>query len=284
VLILRAPGTNCDQETAYAFLRAGGRPDVVHVNRLIDAARGTSSGGGELARLVDTYQILCIPGGFSYGDDLGAGRILASQIRLRLTDAMRKFKDDGKLILGICNGFQALVQSGLLLDEDPQRGPPATLTWNESGKFEDRWVRLTVCGDRSVFLAGIASMYLPVAHAEGRFVTRDDDALAMLDWGGRLVLRYAGPAATGAAGGAAGGAVGGAVGRGAGQVAYPENPNGSLLNVAGVCDATGRVLGLMPHPERHIDPTHHPRWTRGEAGSQGDGLALFHNAVAYFKV
>jgi phosphoribosylformylglycinamidine synthase len=252
VLVLRAPGTNCDQETAFAFQQAGSDATLVHINRLLeDPGAATQS------------QILCIPGGFSYGDDIAAGRILANQIRHHLRDVMQQFKEDGKLILGICNGLQVLIKSGMLLDDDDQ-GPQATLTWNDSGKFEDRWVQLKVDGHRCVFLDGIASMYLPIAHAEGKFVAQSGESLETLAREGQLVLRYAGA-------------------NGNGQVPYPENPNGSHANVAGICDATGRVFGLMPHPERHIDPTHHPRWTRGELPARGDGLALFENAVAFFS-
>ncbi len=255
VLILRAPGTNCDGETAFAFEQAGAKAELVHVNRLLEDPAASAR-----------FQILCIPGGFSYGDDVAAGRILANQIQHHLADALARFKADGKLILGICNGFQVLVKSGVLLEADAENGPPATLTWNDSGRFEDRWVRLKVCGPKSVFLTGIESMYLPVAHAEGKFVPRDRQSLEALESGGQVVLRY-GPLSAGGDGGPA---------------PYPDNPNGSVADVAGVCDPTGRVLGLMPHPERHVDPTQHPRWTRGEAGEVGDGMRVFTNAVGYF--
>lgn len=248
VLILRAPGTNCDQETAFAFQTAGGRPDVVHLNRLL-----------ENPRLAADYHILAIPGGFSYGDDISAGRIFGNQIRHHLRQCLEEFKDAGKLILGICNGLQILVKSGVLLPDRADE-PLATLTLNDSGKFEDRWVNLRVAGDQCVFLRGIDSLYLPVAHAEGKFVARDEATLRRLDAAGQLVLRYASESSL---------------------VPYPANPNGAQLNVAGLCDETGRVFGLMPHPERHIDPTHHPRWTR-EIRERGDGLAIFENAVRFF--
>jgi phosphoribosylformylglycinamidine synthase len=253
VLVLRAPGTNCDQETAFAFERAGAQADNLHFGAVLDSPN----------RLAD-YQVLCLPGGFSYGDDLGAGKIQGVQLRLHLADAVRRFKDQGKLILGICNGMQVLMQSGALLDENPQHGPTATLAWNESGHFEDRWVHLAARGSNCVFLRGIERMYLPVAHAEGRFVGRNSDALASLDRAGQLVLRYVSST-------------------GKDLPPYPENPNGAMLAVAGVCDTTGRVFGLMPHPERHIDPTHHPRWTRREAAQAGDGLKVFQNAIEFFK-
>ncbi len=253
VLVLRAPGTNCDAETAYAFQLAGANTQRLHVNRLLDQPK-----------LCEQFQILCIPGGFSYGDDVAAGRILGNQVQHHLAEQMADFKSADKLILGICNGFQVLMKSGVLLDTDPQAGPPATLTWNDSGKFEDRWVRLGVEGHKSVFLRGIESMYLPVAHAEGKFVAHDEAAFDSLQSAGQLVLRYL-PLDAEAA-----------------EVAYPDNPNGSVGHVAGVCDTTGRVLGLMPHPERHVDPTHHPRWTRNQGAQEGDGLTVFHNAVEYF--
>jgi phosphoribosylformylglycinamidine synthase len=255
VLILRAPGTNCDQETAFAFDTAGGRPETVHLNRLL-----------ENPRLAANYQILAIPGGFSYGDDISAGRIFGNQIRHHLRDCLEEFKAAGKLIIGICNGLQILVKSGVLLPDRADE-PIATLTLNESGKFEDRWVHLRVHGDKCVFLSGIEQMYLPIAHAEGKFVARDQATLQRLDSAEQLVLRYCPPPSDESAAGT--------------PLPYPLNPNGAQLDVAGLCDETGRVFGLMPHPERHIDPTQHPRWTR-EKRERGDGLALFENAVRYF--
>jgi len=230
-------------ETAFAFEQAGAKTEILHINRLLEAPS-----------IFERFQILCIPGGFCYGDDIAAGRILGNQIQHHLAEQMGKFKDEGKLILGICNGFQVLMKSPVLLPSDREKGPAATLTLNDSGKYEDRWVSLQGTNSKSVFLKDIERMYLPVAHAEGKFVARDTDTLKSLDSTGQLVLRYT----------------------------YPDNPNGSQADVAGVCDSTGRVLGLMPHPERHIDPTQHPRWTRGEADSVGDGLQIFINAVQYF--
>ena len=257
-LILRAPGTNCDRETAFALERAGARPEVVHLNRLL-----------ECPRLASEFQILCIPGGFSYGDDICAGRIFGNQMRHHLRDTLAEFKEAAKLILGICNGFQILIKSGVLLPDRADE-PIATLAFNASGKFEDRWVHLRVASSKCVFLQGIERMYLPVAHAEGKFVTRDEATLQKLDSAGQLVLRYAldpvscplSPVSS--------------------PVPYPACPNGAQGCVAGLCDETGRVFGLMPHPERHIDPTQHPRWTR-ERPDRGDGLAVFENAVRFFR-
>ena len=252
VLILRAPGTNCDGETAFAFHQSGAESDVIHINRL-----------REDSTLTQKYQILCIPGGFSYGDDVAAGRILANQLRHHLAGAIAEFKEAGKLVLGICNGFQVLIKSGMLLQADG--APVATLTWNDSRQFEDRWVDLAVASSKSVFLRGMQSMYLPIAHAEGKFVVRDEPHLQQLDAAGQLVLRYATPQ-----------------GQWDAPLDFPANPNGSVSNVAGICDDSGRILGLMPHPERHIDRTQHPRWTRGEGREPGDGLQVFRNAVKFF--
>lgn len=250
-LVLRAPGTNCDVETAFAFEKAGSRTESLHINALVEAPQ----------RLRD-FQILCFPGGFSYGDDIAAGRVLATQVMQRLADPLREFIDEGKLILGICNGFQILLKAGLLLPRDEQ-GVPATLTWNDNGRFMDRWVHLQGDGERCVFLRGIDRIYLPIAHAEGKFVVRDTSLLEQLEAQHQLALRYCNGEPTDGSGG---------------------NPNGSQANVAGICDETGRVFGLMPHPERHLDPTHHPQWTRagGDLPEHGEGLALFRNAVDYF--
>ncbi len=255
ILILRAPGTNCDHETAFAFQRAGGQPQLVHINQLLDQPR-----------LASEFQVLCLPGGFSYGDDIAAGRILANQIRHHLYDTLQEFKAAQKLILGICNGFQVLIKSGVLLPDDAELGPAVTLTWNDSGRFEDRWVHLAGEPGKCVFLEGIDSLYLPIAHAEGKFVARTTQVLGQLKEQRQLALRYCEEST---------------------EICdeilpMPVNPNGSMANVAGICDETGRVFGLMPHPERHIDLTHHPRWTRGEGRDPGDGLQVFQNAIRYF--
>lgn len=253
VLVLRAPGTNCDQDAAFAFETAGAQAELTHVNRLL-----------ERPALLHDYQIVCFPGGFSYGDDIAAGRILANQMRHHLAEALQTFKAANKLILGICNGFQILVKSGVLLPDRADE-PLATLTLNDSGKYEDRWVNLRVASQKSIFLRGLDQLYLPIAHAEGKFVPCNEATLNQLESQGQLALRYT--PETGETS--------------ATNWPYPINPNGAVRNVAGVCDETGHVLGLMPHPERFIDPTHHPRWTR-EKPAIGAGLAIFRNAVSYF--
>lgn len=258
VLVLRAPGTNCDVETAYAFEQAGGRAVRVHVNQLIE----------ESGMLAD-QQILCLPGGFSYGDDIASGRVLGNQLRLKLADALLGFRERGGLVLGICNGFQVLMKTGLL-DIDDADGPQASLAWNDSGHYEARWVKLAVEPGNCVFLAGLEGCELPVAHAEGKFVARDAGVMKQLAAEGRLVLRYSntnGDTPTNEQG----------------QLNYPANPNGAEGNVAGICDRTGRVLGLMPHPERFIRGDQHPQWTRRPPQERGDGLALFENAVKFFR-
>lgn len=253
-LILRAPGTNSDQETAYAFDVAGAATELMHVNRVL-----------EQPSLLESFQIICVPGGFSYGDDIAAGRIFGNQLQIHLADALAEFHHAGKLVLGICNGFQVLLKTNLLAKPD-EAGPTATLTLNDSGHYEARWVNLGVEPGNCVFLRGIEAMELPVAHAEGKFLTRDDQTLAALEQRGQLVLRYRSPNGSREV---------------STEVPYPANPNGAMGNVAGMTDDSGRVLGLMPHPERFIDATHHPTWTRNPRAA-GEGLRLFQNAVQYF--
>ncbi len=248
-LIMRAPGTNCDAETAFAFQQAGATASLVHVNQLI---RGEE-------RLAD-YQIIVIPGGFTYGDDVAAGKVLANELRLKLGEDMKRFIEDGKLILGICNGFQVLVKAGFLPELSGDSSSLLTLTANDSGKFECRWVHLGVNKPSPcVFTRGIDSLYLPVAHAEGKLVVLTG-ALTELN----VALFYTDEHGDISAG-------------------YPCNPNGSAGNVAGICDSSGRVFGLMPHPERHIRGTQHPQWTRLGAREHGDGFQIFLNAVEWAK-
>lgn len=250
-LILRAPGANCDLEAQFAFEQAGALTERLHINRL-----------REQPSLLQRYQILVIPGGFTYGDDVGAGKILANQLACFLGDALHRFRAAENLILGICNGFQTLLKAGLLVPPD-EEGPVATLTNNTSGRFECRWTWLQANPKLCPFLKGYERLHIPVAHGEGRFICRDSWFLRGLEQAGQVVLRYVSPDGK--------------------TPEYPENPNGSEGDVAGICDATGRVLGLMPHPERHVLPIQHPRWTREGLAAEGDGLRLFRNAVEFFK-
>ena len=275
VLVLRAPGTNCDAETAYAFEMVGADVSSIHINRLI-----------EDSQLGRGFQILCFPGGFSYGDDIAAGRILAQRLQVHLRDLVDEFRGRDRLVLGICNGFQVMMRLGIFFPGESQsagqlgepqvegelaatatQNPMATLALNHHGRFEDRWVHLANADSNSVFLNGIETMYLPMAHAEGRFVFRDSAAVENLKANGQLGLRYTD----------ASGTVSESV------LDFPDNPNGAELNVAGISDSTGRVFGLMPHPERHMHPTHHPFWTRRRQQPEyGEGRAMFLNAVNYF--
>ena len=246
-LILRAPGTNCDSETAFAFQQAGATASTIHVNQLIRREK----------RLAD-YQIMVVPGGFTYGDDIAAGKVLANELRLKLGDDILRFIEDGGLILGICNGFQVLVKSGLLPDWSDSGSPLLTVVGNDSGRFECRWVNLSVNkASPCVFTKGVDIMYLPVAHAEGK-ITVDPRVLPGL----HVVLRYTD-------------------GKGDNKVGYPHNPNGSVENIAGICDASGRVFALMPHPERYLRHTQHPHWTRLGLREYGDGFPIFRNAVRW---
>ena len=254
VLILHANGSNRDREAALACAAAGGEPSVVHVNRLVAEPD-----------LLTQSQMLVLPGGFSYGDDLGAGKIWSLDLRFRFRDALAEFHERRKPILGICNGFQALVKSGLLPGDNAEdtAGQTVTLTRNLSARFECRWVYLrpdpaSVC----VFTLGLHELvYCPVAHGEGRLVPANDAVLAQLQAGGQIALAYALEDGAPAGG------------------AYPQNPNGSAADIAGICDTSGTVLGLMPHPEDHLFGLQHPRASRGERGMLG--LPLFRNGVRY---
>jgi len=246
-LIIRAPGTNCDVETAFAFQQAGAVVSLVHINQLI---------GGD-TKLSD-YQIMVVPGGFTYGDDIAAGKVLANELRLKLGKDILRFIENGKLILGICNGFQVLVKAGILPEPANGSPPRLTLATNDSGKFECRWVHLSVNKESPcIFTKGIDSMYLPVAHAEGKVVAKPE-VLPQLN----IVLYYADE-------------------HGNNKAGYPYNPNGSVSNIAGICDSSGRIFALMPHPERHIRGTQNPQWTRHGAKKYGDGFQIFQNAVKW---
>ncbi len=242
-LILRAAGTNCDGETAYAFQLAGAGAESLHINRLL-----------EKPALLDQFEILAFPGGFSYGDDIAAGKILANQLVHHLGDALHRFIDAGKPVIGICNGFQILVKTDLLPGPLAGRtGQTATLTNNDCGRYVDRWIHLLPRGEKCIWTKGIGPIDLPIAHGEGKFVPADDAVRRALWDRGQVALVYD---------------------RG--------NPNGSVDDIAGICDSTGLVFGLMPHPERYVDPLQHYAWTsRGPLPSEGQGLQIFRNAVVH---
>lgn len=249
VLILQATGTNRDPDAAAAVTAAGGRPTILHVNALAERP----------ARLHE-FQMLVLPGGFSYGDALGAGRLLSIDLRWLFQEELAEFDAAGKPILGICNGFQALVKSGWL-PGPPGDGVHATLTRNASNRFECRWTWLAPNpASPCVFTQGLTeAIHCPVAHSEGRFVPQDAETLAALQANQQIAVTY--------------------ITTDGDIPTYPANPNGSVANIAGICNAKGNLFGLMPHPEDHIIPEQHPRYQRGEQGNLG--LALFKKGIEY---
>ena len=251
-LVLLATGTNRDQDVSAALEQAGARAEITPLNELRAGRR----------RFQD-YQLLILAGGFSYADALGAGKLLALDLQAYFADEVTAFVDSGKPVIGICNGFQALVKAGILpaLPDGPTH-PQATLTFNTRKHFECRWVTLAPRSQKCIWTRDLPEpIYCPVAHGEGNFVTAGPEVLRGLEANDQVALSYAYPD-----------------GRPAAQD-YPFNPNGSLAGIAGVCNPTGNVLGLMPHPENHIFFYQHPRWTRGERA--GSGLPLFANGVGY---
>ncbi|MCI0499246.1 MAG: phosphoribosylformylglycinamidine synthase I [Planctomycetales bacterium] len=257
-IVLRAAGINCDMETEHALGLAGARAERVHINRVIDSPA-----------MLDGCQILVVPGGFSYGDDVAAGKILANQVIHHLSDILHRFIENGKLVLGICNGFQVLIKTGIVpgLNGAGQltlAGEGVTLTDNECGRFMDRWIYLQPGTDRCVFIEPGRRLYLPIAHGEGKIVADSPERLSRISDGGFVAFRYVD--ADGQTG------------------PFPVNPNGSQDAIAALTDSTGRVLGMMPHPERFVRWTQHPHWTRlKQHDGLTDGMTIFTNAVNYVK-
>ena len=265
VLVLTGYGTNCENEMAHAC-RLGGaeQVDIVHLSELLS---------GEYS--LDDYHFLNLPGGFLDGDDLGAGQAGAHRFRHaqvsgtgeKLHDQLLRFIADGKLIMGVCNGFQLMVKTGILpgFDND-HTSRQVSLTYNDSSRFEDRWVNLAV-NDKSpcVFTRGLSTLYYPIRHGEGKFVCQDETTMTRLLDNNLVALHYTLPGSTEP------------------TDHYPENPNGSPHGIAGICDPSGRLFGLMPHPEAFSHRTNHPRWTREELPEEGQGIALFRNGINFIR-
>ncbi|MDP4039258.1 MAG: phosphoribosylformylglycinamidine synthase subunit PurQ [Candidatus Pacearchaeota archaeon] len=261
VLVLTGYGVNCDEETKFAFERVGAKGELVHVNDLIDGHRKLSD-----------YQILVFPGGFSYGDDTGAGNALANRIRNHLWGEVRNFVESDKLAIGICNGFQVMVNLGLLPAIDGNYGArQVALVHNDSARYIDRWVDLEF-ENHSVWTNGLGRASFPIAHGEGKLYTAPE-VLRVIKEKGLVSARY----------------VNGDICQ---AELLPANPNGSLEDIAAISDESGRIFGLMPHPERAIEFTQHPHWTLlkeqyrrsgKEVPSEGQGIQIFKNGVNYFS-
>jgi phosphoribosylformylglycinamidine synthase len=254
IAIFKTAGINCDQETQYAFETAGGCAEIIHVNQLKSHEKN-----------LEDYQIVVIPGGFSYGDDVASGRIMAIELQTQLRDMLLVHtQHKQRLVVGICNGFQVLVQTGLLpfgelVTLDQTR---ATLSRNDSDKFESRWIKIAAQESICNFVIPGEPLDLPVAHGEGKFYT-DEQTLAHVETAGMVTFRYCTTNALA-------------------TMDYPDNPNGSLHAIAGICDPSGRIIGLMPHPERYVEKYHHPNWRRNHKG-EPDGLRLIKNIVSFAK-
>jgi phosphoribosylformylglycinamidine synthase I len=253
IAILTGYGINSDIELAHSFNLAGGKAERVHLHDAIDGR----------ARLED-FDILAIPGGFSFGDHIASGRVFANRLRHKLGDTLLRLREKKTPIIGICNGFQVLVKLGLLPGTEPASfTQTCTLTYNDSGRFENRWCHLgKEANATSLWLRGVERIYLPVRHGEGKFIPGSDSLLAELEKSGQTCLRYCNEDGSEPAG-------------------FPANPNGSTGHIAGLCSKDGLVFGLMPHPEAHVLPTQHPHWQRQGLKAEGDGLQIFRNAVQY---
>lgn len=262
-LVFFGNGINCEHETAHANRLAGFNPELVHIDEF-----------AENPRMIHKYSFINFPGGFLDGDDLGSAKAQSVKWKYqkvagtgrRLLDELVKFIDDGKIIIGICNGFQLLIKTGLLPATGKSYGSQAaTLTANDSGRFEDRWTYLKANPfSHCIFTYDMDKIYLPVRHGEGKCIVDSEQALSAIRAGRNIVLQYADS-------------------EGNVTAAYPDNPNGSVDSIAALCDDTGRVFGLMPHPEAFVRRIQHPRWTREKLDEEGDGLTIFKNACKYIS-
>jgi phosphoribosylformylglycinamidine synthase len=259
-LVITGYGLNCEAETSHAIERAGAEVRQVHLNDLIAGEDG-----------LENYQLLAMIGGFSFGDHISGGQVFANRMKSLLRDSLRAFIKDGKLIIGLCNGFQIMVKIGLLpgFDGDYEM-QHVTLAANDSGVFRNAWVKLEADpASPCVFTPGIDTLEVPIRHGEGKFFVKDDSVLDRLKKQGQVVFRYAHPE------------------KDEPTMEFPHNPNGSLDAVAGICDPTGRIFGMMPHPEAFNSPYNHPHWLRnklaGTLPAQGAGLKIFQNAIEYLE-
>ncbi|MBU0532249.1 phosphoribosylformylglycinamidine synthase I [Candidatus Micrarchaeota archaeon] len=248
-LVLHGYGVNCEAESKYSIEKSGGKADIVHLNKVLDNPE-----------ILKEYNMLMLPGGFSFGDDLGSGKVFSNKMKFRLRQPLQEFISQNKLVLGICNGFQMLVKMGLLPEPDFKQR--ITLIANDSGHFEDRWVILKANkSSPCVFTKDIDYLLVPVRHGEGKFIPKDVNVLKELKEKNQIVFQY-----TDKDGELAG---------------YPHNPNGSVENIAGICDRTGRIFGMMPHPEAFNIVENCPYWIKGNV-KEPLGLRIFKNAVKYF--
>lgn len=262
VLIPSGYGLNCEEETAFGYRSLGADVHVVHINDIIRSPR-----------MIADYHIIAFVGGFSDGDHIASGKIHANRLRYRLGDPLRQFVEDGKLIIGVCNGFQAMVKAGLLpaLDNDYET-ESLTLTYNDSGKFEDRWIHLGVNKkSKCIWTKGMDKLYLPVRHGEGKIRVANAGVLRRLQAANQVAMFYMNPK----------------TGRPARESEYPHNPNGSVNAIAALCDPTGRIFGMMPHWEAFQSLYNHPNWTRlkaeGNLPKEGQGIQIPRNAVEYAR-
>ena len=257
-LVITGLGLNCEKETSCALRMAGAAPEMVHLSDIL---------GGE--RSLAEFQILAFIGGFSFGDHIGAGTVLANRLKYRLREQLLEFVDAGKLVIGICNGFQTITRLGLVPALNGARfEQQVALAQNTQGVFRDSWVMLRANPDSPcVFTKGIDVLPLPIRHGEGCFVPRDEELLQQIEEGALVALRYVDPESDEA------------------TSEFPHNPNGSVNAIAGICDSSGRVFGLMPHPEAYLSPFNHPHWTRQKINEvlpeKGLGLRIFENAVNF---
>ena len=255
-LIIKGVGLNCEKETAAAFEAAGATAEQIHLNDLLNGKRS-----------MDEFHILAFIGGFSFGDHLGSGTVFANRVKFRLHDQLQDFVKAGKLIIGICNGFQTMTRLGLAPALDGKYfEQQAALAHNDCGTFRDDWVTMKVNPDSPcVFTKGMDVFRLPIRHGEGKFVA-EDDVLARIEKQNQAVLRYCAPDGSPANG-------------------FPQNPNGALNDIAGICDETGRIFGLMPHPEAFLSPFNAPDWEKakreGRLPEWGEGKKIFDNAVKF---